>query len=331
MPELLFDMLRKLRNLAALKKVRAIFTIARLPNTIFIVVAQVLCSLCIVLPFIEAEGLLQFLTVRQHILLALSTGFIAAAGYLINDYFDLKIDSINKPKRVTVELNFRRRQIILWHVTLSAIGFIIALYCAYISKHISLALIQLLSIALLVAYSSVLKRKLFIGNISIALLTFLNVLTPALYEHQYWKPNQVRELFRNGHLSLALIAFIAVFAFMITWIREIIKDVEDLKGDKLDGCTTLPIVYGIDASKYLALTLTILLILFGLGYTIFILPSNVQETFWYKLIFQVTVTVPLIALLPLLYTAHSSKHFKQCSRLVKLITFAGILLILVLK
>jgi 4-hydroxybenzoate polyprenyltransferase len=303
----------------------------RLPNTLFIVLAQLLCSTCLVLPFIQAENLIQFLSTGQHILLAVSTGFIAAAGYLINDYFDLKIDSINKPKRVTVERNFRRRQIILWHVLLSSIGFLIALYCAFTCRHISLALIQLVSIALLVAYSSTLKRKMILGNICIALLTFLNVLTPALYEHQYWKPNTAQELFRRGHLSFSLVFFIAVFAFLITWIREIIKDIEDLKGDKLDGCTTLPIVYGIDVAKHLSMVLSIVLIALGLAYTLFILPNNIANLLWYKILFQILITVPLIALLPLLKTAHGSKHFKQCSRLVKLITFAGILLIALLQ
>jgi 4-hydroxybenzoate polyprenyltransferase len=302
----------------------------RLPNTMFIVLAQILCSTCIVLPFIKAENLLQFLSKSQHVLLAVSTGFIAAAGYLINDYFDLKIDSINKPKRVTVERNFRRRQIILWHVLLSSIGFLIALYCAAICRHISLALIQLVSIALLVAYSSTLKRKMILGNICIALLTFLNVLTPALYEHQYWKPNTVHEVFRRGNLSFSLVFFIAVFAFLITWIREIIKDIEDLKGDKLDGCTTLPIVYGIDVAKHLSMALTIILFTLGVAYTIFILPNNSSNLLWYKILFQILISLPLLVLLPLLNSAHGSKHFKQCSRLVKLVTFVGILLIVLL-
>ncbi|MFM2387421.1 MAG: hypothetical protein RL660_2178 [Bacteroidota bacterium] len=316
-----------------MQKLKAIVTIVRLPNTIFIVVAQLLCSFYLVLPFIQAENLQQFLSNTQHVLLAIATGFIAAGGYLINDYFDLRIDSINKPKRVTVERNFRRRHIMLWHIALSAIGFLIALYCAIKSKHISLALIQLGSIGLLIAYSNKLKRIAIWGNVAIAFLAMLNVLTPSLYEHQYWHPSIMYEPQRQGHLSLASVAFVALFAFLITLLREIIKDVEDIKGDRADECKTLPIKFGIAVARYCCLTITAVLILYGIWYVYYVLtnsPSWHPDWLTYKACFAGLVITPLLALLYLLLRARTSKHFKRCSRLAKLITFAGILITILL-
>jgi 4-hydroxybenzoate polyprenyltransferase len=309
---------------------KAIITLTRLPNTMFVVLSQLLCSFCIVLPFLRAEHLAQFLTSTQHILLAVSTGFIAAAGYMINDYFDQKIDTINKPYRVTVDKYFHRRRIMIWHITLSLIGFAIATYCAYKSKHVSLACIQLASIALLVAYSSALKRIAVWGNLSIALLTALNVLTPSLYEHRYWHPSSVQETYRNGHIGLSAIFFIATFAFLITWLREIIKDVEDIKGDLQNGCHTLPIKYGINVARKCSQALCVVLVLYGAWYVYFQLHQTGlhQYSVLYKICFATFILGPLIALLVALQNAHRSRSFKHCSRLAKIITFAGIILII---
>ena len=140
---------------------------------------------------------------------------VAAAGYIINDYYDVKIDYINEPDRVVIGKNITRRFAILFHVLLSLLGILIGAYLSW-----SVTALNVVSVFLLWLYSNSLKRLPFVGNLTVALLT-----GAAVYS--------VDILYRSGN---ALIGVYAVFAMFITLVREIIKDIEDLKGDNTFGC-----------------------------------------------------------------------------------------------
>ncbi|MBA4054455.1 MAG: prenyltransferase, partial [Marivirga sp.] len=162
------------------------------------------------------------------LLLSVSTVLIAAAGYIINDYYDVKIDYINKPDRVVIGKDITRRYAILFHVMLSTLGILLGLYLSW-----RIAAVNILSVFLLWLYSNNLKRLPFIGNLTVAVLTGASIYV-------------VDILYRtNG----PLVVIYALFAFFMTLVREIIKDMEDLKGDNTFGCKTLPIVWGIRKTK----------------------------------------------------------------------------------
>jgi 4-hydroxybenzoate polyprenyltransferase len=230
-------------------------------------------------------------------LLSMSTVLIAAAGYIINDYYDVKIDYINKPERVVIGKSITRRFAILFHVLLSVGGISIGLYLSW-----RLAAINILSVFLLWLYSNNLKRLPFVGNITVAVLTGL-----AIY---------VVDVLYGTQNSLVIIY--AVFAFFMTLVREIIKDIEDLKGDNTFGCKTLPIVLGIRKTK---IVIYIIIVVFLIS--VFVL------NYWYEALpiqyYLIFLFAPVALLLFRLFRADMKREFSLLSAFCKLIMLLGIL------
>lgn len=203
-------------------------------------------------------------------LLVFSLLLIAAAGNIINDYFDIKADRINKPERVIVSVKIKRRWAILIHWIFNVIAFAIACYLSWKHHSFLYVAIHLLYINLLWIYSTSLKRKFFIGNVVIALLTgfipvfvslyFLNVfhfgyqssswytvIVNAVSDYFYFNPTE-EEL---GKLILNFGLGMGFFAFLSNLAREIVKDIEDVKGDIELRAKTVPIVWGEQKSSLL--------------------------------------------------------------------------------
>jgi 4-hydroxybenzoate polyprenyltransferase len=303
---------------------KAIVTIIRLPNLIFIWLTQVLVFHYLVQAHLIGLGMPLHFSTLDILLFSFSTTLIAAGGYIINDYFDVGIDAINKPYRVTVEHTFKRRTIMLWHIFINVLAVLIACYYAIKCGHISLILFQIFTILFLVLYSSHFKRQAFVGNICIATLTLLTVLLPAIFENAHI-------VFTNCSHKFFPLLFIALFSFFATWLREIIKDIEDIKGDMLNNCNTMPIKYGISFSKNFCIALSVLLIFIAIICLAVISFNNNSCLFnTLNILFSTTIIIPLFVLIYKLSQAYKSVHFKYCSRLVKIITFAGIILIVLL-
>jgi 4-hydroxybenzoate polyprenyltransferase len=230
-------------------------------------------------------------------ILATSTVLIAAAGYIINDYYDVKIDYINKPGRVVIGKSITRRYAILFHVVLSSIGVLLGLFLSW-----KIGAVNLLTVFLLWFYSNNLKRLPFIGNFVVAFLTGLAILVVDFY-------------YRTGS---ALIIIYASFAFFMTLVREIIKDMEDLKGDVTFGCKTLPIMLGLRRTKFV-----IYLILFLFSATVVIL------NYFYQVLplqyYAIFLFVPLLWLLYRLIRADTIRDFARLSAFCKVIMLMGIL------
>ena len=231
------------------------------------------------------------------LLLSISTILIAAGGYVINDYYDVKIDYINKPNRVVIGKIISRRYAILFHVLLSTIGIALGIYLS-----LGIGLVNAVSVFLLWLYSNNLKRLPFIGNVTVAFLTGLAVI--------------VVDLFYRTNNSLVIIY--ALFAFFITLVREVIKDMEDLKGDNSFGCKTLPIIWGLRKTKLL---LYIILVAFA-GIVVVLNQLYRALPFKYHLIF---LFVPLLWLLYRLIRADMKKDFTRLSIFCKVIMLLGIL------
>lgn len=233
----------------------------------------------------------------RFFLLVASTCMIAAAGYVINDYYDIKIDLVNKPERVVIGQGITRRYAILFHTVLSVTGVGIGLFLDW-----RIGLINFVSAFLLWWYSNDLKRQPFIGNLVVSLLTALAIVI-------------VDALYRTGNY---LIVIYASFAFFMTMIREIIKDMEDLKGDDTFGCKTLPIIWGVRKTKFL-----IYFIMF-----IFVMTVIALDTFFVNLpgrYFLIFLFLPLLWLLISLVRADTKKDFAWLSGFCKVILLLGVL------
>lgn len=232
----------------------------------------------------------------RFFLLVASTGFIAAAGYIINDYYDIKIDLINKPERVVIGKGITRRYAILYHTLLSFAGVAIGTYLSW-----KIGLLNFGAAFLLWWYSNSLKRQPLIGNIVVSLLTALAIVI-------------VDSLYKTGN---TLIFIYAAFAFFITLIREVIKDMEDLKGDDTFGCKTLPIIWGIRKTKYfiygVLLVFSLTVVLLDVFYV------DLPEYYFLLFLF-----VPLLILLITLIKADTKRDYARLSNFCKIILLLGV-------
>ena len=308
-----------------MKLIVAFFRLVRSLNLLFIVLTQILFQYCIVIPSLQASGISPVLSPMKFLLLTLASVTIAAAGYIINDYFDLNIDQVNKPVKLVVDKIIKRRWAILWHFGLSLVGGLISLYLAWKLNNLILALGNLFCIALLWFYSTTFKKKLLIGNIIISLLTGWVVLV-------LWVVESPRH-FNAGLMDAVarifkLAALYGGFAFIISLIREVIKDMEDMPGDAKYGCRTMPIVWGVNVSKVFVATWLIVLIAAILILQLYVLPFR----WWWSLLYSgVLIIIPLLIIFRKLFSANTSKQFHQLSNWVKFVMLTGILSMIFFK
>lgn len=181
-------------------------------------------------------------------LLVFSTVLIAAAGNIINDYFDVKADRINKPEKLIITKHIKRRWAILIHWIFNGIAFGIAVYLSSKYESLWFVFIHLISINALWFYSMLFKRKVLIGNILVAGLTALVPLLVVVYfkvgnsfHFQYSEFNPDSWI---AIIDYKIIYLLTVFAFIQNFAREIVKDIQDIKGDKLIYVRSLPMKIG---------------------------------------------------------------------------------------
>lgn len=274
--------------LRLLRLFSALFHLTRFWNLIIIGLAQYFTAYFLVGP--------QTLADWRLLLLSISTMMIAAAGYIINDYYDVKIDLINKPERVVIGRGITRRYAIFFHTALSILGVAVGFFLSW-----QIVLINFFSAFLLWLYSNNLKRQPFVGNLVIGLLTALSILVVNLL----YKPFN------------SFILFYALFAMGMTLVREIIKDMEDWKGDNSFGCRTLPIVWGPRKTKsflyFLLVSFAVLVLLINNLY------AGLPILFFFFFLF-----LPMVYLIVRLKRADTIRDFARLSSLCKLILLLGI-------
>ncbi len=255
-----------------LKLIAAFIRLIRWPNLLFIALTQFLFVYCVIKPVFANSTILPNVHGWNFVLICLSSVFIAAAGYIINDYFDLNIDQVNKPQKLVVE-----------------------------------------------------KRRFLIGNILISLLTSWVILVVAWCEYNHLiKINSglpADKILRDTFLY-------AGFAFVISLVREVVKDMEDIEGDRKYGCKTMPILWGINATKvFVAVWLIVLT-----GTLIIIQIYALRLGWWMSVLYSlVLIVAPLLLIFKKLYLAKTPEDFHRISSLIKFVMFTGILSMIFFK
>jgi len=266
-----------------------------------------------------------FLNWQNFLLISLSTILIAAAGYIINDYFDIKIDIINKPDKVILEKRIPRRMAIIVHSTLNAIAIFLAAIVARRAGHYEWLLLQIVCTVLLWFYSTHFKRQFIIGNVVVALLTSFTIIALMLYEpaihYYFFKSYFINTSIGNAPNPVWVLGIYAYFAFVLTWIREIVKDMEDYKGDAQEGCITMPIKWGLKRSvqfiQALGLLVIIPLIIAGIKLCI--------NRWWPLGIYSIAALVlPMAIWSYFLQRKNTTQHYHIASRWLKIIMVLGI-------
>ncbi len=259
-------------------------------------------------------------------LLVLSTVIIAGAGNIINDYFDIKADRVNKPDRMIIGRHVKRRVAIISHWLLNLIAFSIAVYLSWKFETFWYVFAHFMAINFLWFYSTNLKRGFLLGNIVVAGLT---ALVPILVGFYFYHLISIREISSGEHYQtiheligslMWIIAGLALFAFILNLAREITKDIEDIEGDKLLKAKTLPIVLGKSTAKYIvALVISTAAILLSgvlISYADILVSHLILGLV--SLILMATAVIGLFAL-------NSEKGVRLANNLLKLSMTAGLL------
>lgn len=269
----------------------ALFRLTRFWNLAIIALAQYFTAY-----FLFNQKQLVFTDIWLFLLSA-STVMIAAAGYIINDYYDIKIDLINKPDRVVIGKAITRRYAILFHTVISFLGVAAGLLINW-----KVGALNFVCAFLLWLYSNNLKRLPLIGNVVVAFLTGLSIFMVVFLYNQY----------------LPFVMVYSLFAFFMTLIREVVKDMEDMKGDTTFGCKTLPIVWGVRKTKSFVYAIIAV-------FSILVLWLDYQQLKISWVYFIPLLFLPMSVLVFRLVRADTKKEFYQLSQLCKVIMLLGII------
>jgi 4-hydroxybenzoate polyprenyltransferase len=280
---------------------------------------------CVILPLQNHTEVSLLLKPVNFLLVSLSTITIAAAGYMINDYFDIKIDIINRPDTVILEKRIPLRMAIIAHTVLNIFGIIMAAIVARNAGHYSWLLLQIGCSAMLWFYSTHFKRQFISGNVVVALLTSFTIIALMLYEPAIHFYLTQPPFIPSGGNSIPNPAYVlgiyTCFAFTLTWMREIVKDMEDFKGDANEGCITMPIQWGLKRSTRFTQVLGLISItplIFG--------ATKLLNAQWYALSIYtlVLIALPIAIWIFFLNTKATTQHYHSMSRWLKIIMVSGI-------
>ena len=318
---------------------KAFFNLIRWQNLLIVVLTMMLMRYAVLEPLIskisvilqkgtgeEVPVILQS-SLIDFILLVVATVFLTAGGYVINDYFDIKTDLINKGK-VIVGTRIPRRQAMMWHNLFNIAGVSIGFYISWKAGYFWLGTMFLVVSGLLYFYSASYKRQFLIGNLVVATLVAMVPLLVVIYEwpalYRYYTINAVT--LPDFNLILYWVGGFAFFAFLTTLSREIIKDIEDFEGDMAYGRNTVPVVIGILAAKIISVSLVVLTI--ALLYLVWYFFINDNITLIYL---SVAIVLPLAWVIFKVVVSSNRKQLHNASSIMKVVMLTGILYSLVVK
>ncbi|MFN0275861.1 MAG: geranylgeranylglycerol-phosphate geranylgeranyltransferase [Chitinophagales bacterium] len=300
--------------------ITAWFKLIRPLNLFIVFITQYFLNFFLLIPNFEKYGILFSLDGFHFFLLVLSTIFICAAGYIINDYYDVKSDSVNKPGKQVIGISVSKKKAIIGYYIITLTGLLLSIYVAYKAGNIKLATIQGISILLLYFYSYSYKKILLLGNFVVAFLTALSILSVGAYEPHIYELQREGDYYIAGLVWKYLIG-VAAFAFLLTLVREIIKDAEDIEGDNEIYVNSVPIAWGLNAAKGIVcailcgiVALVFYIVFFG------ILKGNIIY-----LNYSLVLMIVLIFCCYYTIKATHKKDFSFLSSLTKIIMLIGIL------
>ncbi len=300
-----------------MQKLRAYILLLRPINLLIVALTLALIRYCVIVPAFNDIGA-PFLLDHLHFgLFVFAIVLMTAAGNLINDIVDNAIDLINKPNKTYINTIIPESNARLVYWLLHVCGFVLSIYLGFHIGQAHWSWLYIAAAGLLHLYSTRLKQTVLIGNIVVSFFTAAVVLMLLLSEHEsisnYW------ELLK---FPINLVVGFAVFAFLSTLIREIIKDIEDVQGDQAFGLRTLPVAYGINNAQAIALAVVMILIISlsaGLTHLLVYLDNP-----WMLTYVTVCLLLPGILLLTFINRAKTVEQFSRLSKGLKVYMLLGL-------
>lgn len=297
-------------------KISAFFNLIRWKNLLLIALMQLFIKFF----FLSGFGFQTLLTNSLFYLLVFTTLILTASGYMINDIIDLKTDEINKPNKVIIERNISILNAKRSYAICSFLGIITGTYISFQIERPIFSLYFVEISILLYLYSKLFKGTILIGNIVVSLLLAFSIIILLFFDTPI-KLDSLSVKIQN------VIILYAICAFLLNFIREIIKDIEDINGDYSERLKTLPIILGRKTARSFALVVSTITIVFFL-FAIFTHLKIETLIFWFVFI---TIFLPLLYFTYKLWNATSKKEYLFLSKLLKIIILFGIISIPILS
>lgn len=261
-------------------------------------------------------------------LLYFTVFLIAGAGNIINDYFDVKADRVNKPNKLIVGKHIKRRWAIMFNWIFNTVGLAIALYLSHKLNNYWIALIAFFTINFLWFYSALYKRKIFVGNLIVAVLVGIVPIYVLIFNIPS-VPNTIFPGLMSPYILLfvyEVVFIVGIIAFVINLMREIIKDIADIRGDMHLAAKTVPIVLGIRKSKIILILLLIPLLTI-MAYYVFGVEQNIMHEGFNSLFSLMVLASALTCVISFafLLSGNTRKTYLLASNLLKVAMLFGIM------
>jgi 4-hydroxybenzoate polyprenyltransferase len=294
-----------------------------------IVLVQCLIKFLLINHFIEQPGLNNF----NFFLFITSILLITAGGYIINDIYDEKSDKINKEDKRIINKKITAKIALVWYILFNIVSLILITYVCYIINKLSFSLIFLYSIFALWRYSKKLKNSFLKGNLIVSWLVALSIINLGLLDII-----PVIRIENSSEIIFKIILIYALFSFLMTLSREIIKDAEDIEGDRLSNANTLIIKLGLQKTKLIINSVNFIVFFligiwqyfqYSLSQSIFNLPDDQKIQIWGTDInsIQYVVFLQLLIIFFIIKCSFATnKHdFSFLSKISKFIMITGII------
>ncbi len=285
----------------------------RYQNLLLIIITQILIKYAL----FESFGIEITLSAFGFFLLCLSTVCIAAGGNIINDVYDVETDRINKPEKQIVGKKISEKTALTVYIVFTIIGVAIGFYLSNLIGRPGFSALFIIISALLYLYATHLKNILIIGNLLVSSLVAMTVIIMGLFE---LLPAITPVNRQTQSIIFSILLDYALYAFLINWLREMVKDQQDIKGDYNTGRNTLPIALGKDRANK---------VIFAIG----LIPVAAIIYYMYNYLFNNMAAVlyalflilgPLLYFLATIITAKTRNHYRRLSLILKIIMITGL-------
>ena len=293
--------------------VKDFLRLIRYENLLMIAITQVLVKYFLFEPF----GIDVSLGTFSFALLVFSMICLAAAGNIINDLHDIATDRINKPKKVIIGKSISEAAAHKWFLALNIIGVGIGFYLSNLVGKPSFVALFILPSAFLYLYATQIKGTVLVGNLVVSVMVGMIIVMVGIFD---LVPAITPQNVTTQKVIFSILIDYAIFAFLINFLREMVKDQEDITGDYNAGYKTLPVILGQARTNQIIFAVA-LLPLAGVLYYIYYYLSENSIAVLYTLLL---IVMPLLYFLLKISNASSKRQYRQLSLLLKFILAAGI-------
>lgn len=304
----------------------ACMQLIRWKNLLMVLLTQVLTFICLVNPLTTDS----FLTPFRFTILCLATLCITAGGYIVNDIFDIKSDHINKPDKVYIGVSISPKKAWWLYASLTIAGIALGIWLSSMAAKLIYTLFFVGATVFLLVYSWYLKRIALLGNSIIAVLVAILPVLVFVFgneTHEESLHDTTLVDLMNYITLITIISYYTVFSFLMTMIRELVKDMEDIDGDYHQNLLTLPIILGRNRTIWIVFFLTIGL----LAFMVYVVKSYLLHDVWTSSYLVLFVGLPLLYFITQLWKARVKENFTYLSNVLKVIMVLGILSMLIIK